>query len=232
MDRGKLNRKIQRRLTKMRLKPIRVFCFHQVSDVFEPDTMWECDWTQTEVFKKQILALKKKYTFISLTEACKHIANDKVRFKNYAALTADDGWASVKNIIPWLAEQQIPLTLFLNPLYLDGEHFRERLTERFLLEEDITSITERFSKVSIGMHGWEHIDVSKINENEFRESVDLSVQALRVFDSFIPYYAYPWGKNNEMNKMVLKELNIVPVLMDGQKNYNDASGIHRELLFE
>lgn len=225
-------KKLRTRLMKLRFRPIRVFCFHQVSDVFEPETMWECDWTQTEVFKKKILALKQKYTFIPLTEAYGHIANDKVRFKNYAALTADDGWASVKNILPWLAEQEIPVTLFLNPQYLDGKHFRERLTEHYLLEEDIMSITERYSNVSIGMHGWEHVDVTKKNENDFRESVELSIQALRTFKPFVPFFAYPWGKCNEMNNMVLKEFDLIPVLMDGQKNYNDAFGIHRELLVE
>lgn len=232
MDFKLLKKKMRNRLMKLRFRPIRVFCFHQVSDVFEPDTMWKCDWMQTEVFKKKILALKEKYTFISLTEAYQHIANDRFRFKHYASLTADDGWASVKNIIPWLAEQRFPVTLFLNPLYLDGEHFRERLTEHFLLEEDIMSITEKYSNVSIGMHGWEHVDVTKKNENDFRECVDLSIQALRSYESFVPFFAYPWGKNNEMNKMVLKEFDIIPVLMDGRKNYYDISGIHRELLVE
>lgn len=224
--------KVRRRLTKLRLRPIRVFCFHQVSDVFEPDTMWECDWTQTEVFKKKILALKKKYTFIPLTEAYKHIANDRFRFKHYAALTADDGWTSVKNIIPWLADQQIPVTLFLNPLYMDGEHFRERQTERFLTEGDVKRITERYPNVSIGMHGWEHINVTKQNENDFRENVELSIQALKGFESFVPFFAYPWGRYNRMNKMVLREFGLIPVLMDGKKNYDDASSIHRELFGE
>ena len=167
MSLGDLIKKICRRIRRVFVKPIRVFCFHQVSDVFEPETMWECDWTQTEVFKKKILTLKKKYTFVSLTEAYNHISNDKIRLKNYAALTADDGWASVKNIIPWLAEQGIPLTLFLNPLYLDGEHYQSRETERLLTCEEVTSLTKMNPHIiSIASHGWEHKDCSKMDDME------------------------------------------------------------------
>ena len=86
---------IKRKWTRLRLKPVRVFCFHHVSDVFEPDTMWECDWTQTDAFKQDILTMKKKYTFISLEEAYNHISNDKFRKTSYAVLTSDDGWASL-----------------------------------------------------------------------------------------------------------------------------------------
>lgn len=224
--------KVRRKLLKIRLHPIRVFCFHQVSDEFDPDTMLECDWITTDAFKRIVLSLKEKYSFISLQEAYRHIDNDRFRMEHYAVLTADDGWASMKNILPWLAEQQIPITLFLNPLYMDGEHFRERQTERFLTEEDVKRITERYPNVSIGMHGWEHINVTKQNENDFRENVELSIQALKGFESFVPFFAYPWGRYNRMNKMVLREFGLIPVLMDGKKNYDDASSIHRELFGE
>ena len=46
---------------RIRLRLVSVFLFHHVSDIFEPDTMWKCDWIQTEAFKKKVLALKKKY---------------------------------------------------------------------------------------------------------------------------------------------------------------------------
>ena len=230
MSLGDLIKKICRRIHRVFLKPIRVFCFHQVSDVFEPETMWECDWTQTEVFKKKILTLKEKYTFVSLTEAYNHISNDKIRLKNYAALTADDGWASLKNIIPWLAEQGIPLTLFLNPAYYDGNHFREKETERYLTELDLEHFAKTYSNISFGMHGWDHTDVSKQDECAFRENIRHSLKALKKHNNFVQFFAYPWGKHNKMNDSILKELALVPVLMDGMKNCNDTSVIHREIL--
>ena len=122
--------KLHRYWIRLRLKPIRVFCFHQVSDEFDPDSMKQCDWMQVDAFKQRLLTLKKKNTFVSLEEAYRHVANDRCRLKHYAVLTADDGWASLKSILPWLDEQKIPVTLFLNPLYMDGKHFREQETER------------------------------------------------------------------------------------------------------
>lgn len=214
----------------MWIKPIRVFCFHQVSEAFEPNTMKESDWMQTEAFKKKILVLKQQYTFVSLEEAYSHITNDRFRMKRYAVLTADDGWASLKYILPWLDEQQIPITLFLNPLYLDGIHYRERETERYLTESDVQSICDTYQKVSIGMHGWEHVAVSKQSEDEFKKNVEQSIQALKDCKSFVPFFAYPWGRHNGMTDRVLGEFDVVPVLMNRMKNYNDASVIHRELL--
>lgn len=222
--------KLRKWWTRFWIKPVRVFCFHQVSDVFDPDTMKESDWMQTEAFKKRILALKQQYTFISLEEAYSHIANDGCRLKRYAVLTADDGWASLKSILPWLDEQQVPVTLFLNPFYMDGVHYREIETERYLLESDIRNICDLYSGVSVGMHGWEHVAVSKQSEEEFKKNVEQSIQALKECKSYVPFFAYPWGRHNAMNDRVLKEFDVIPVLMDRMRNYNDVSVVHRELL--
>lgn len=222
--------KVKRLAVRARIQPIRVFCFHQVSDEFEPNTMKECDWIQTELFKRAVLSLKNDTRFISLQEAYFHVINDKIRVKQFAVLTADDGWASLLNILPWLSEESIPLTLFLNPGYFDGNHFREKETERYLLDCDIIRISESYSNVFFGVHGWSHIDVSKQSEVEFRKNVEQSVDALRDYKTFVPFFAYPWGKRSRMNDRLLKEYNLVPVLMDGMMNYNDSSAIHRELL--
>lgn len=222
--------RLKRKWKRCWLKPVRVFCFHQVSDEFEPDSMKRSDWMPTDAFKQRLLTLKKKNTFVSLDEACRHIADDRCRLKRYAVLTADDGWASLKSILPWLDEQQIPITLFLNPMYLDGQHFRERETERYLSENDVRSIIGEIPMVSIGMHGWEHVDVSKQSEDEFRKTVKQSVDALKGYETFVPFFAFPWGRRNRMNLQVLNEFELVPVLMDGLVNYDDASQIHRELL--
>ena len=230
MKAGLIFQKLHRYWIRLRLKSISGCAFHQVSDVFEPETMWECDWTQTDVFKKKILDLREKYTFVSLPEAYNHIANDKIRLKKYAVLTADDGWASLKNIIPWLAEQGIPVTLFLNPAYSDGKHFRERETERYLTEQDFEQFAKTYTNISFGMHGWDHTDVSKQNEGDFRNNIEQSVRLLNRYENFVPFFAYPWGIHITMNDRVLKEFVLVPVLMDGMKNYNDSTFIHREQL--
>ena len=223
--------KISKKLLFFRLRPIRVFCFHQVSDVFDPETMWECDWMQTEVFKKRILVLKEKYTFISLEKAYVHIEKDKFRIKNYAVLTSDDGWASLKNIIPWLVEKKIPLTLFLNPLYMDGEHKQSRPTEKFLTKEVVTELTTKYEPyLTIASHGWSHRRCSNMSNDEFVENIIKSESELSDIPGKIPFFAFPFGSHSNSNLMELKKRHLIPVLMDGMQNCKYSSCIHRELL--
>ena len=221
--------KIRRKLKRLCLKPVRVFCFHQVSDEYEPETMWECDWMQTEVFKKKILTLKETHTFISLEDAYGHIANDRFRINNYAVLTSDDGWASLKNILPWLAEEKIPVTLFLNPLYMDGVHHQSRDSEKFLTKEEVADLTEQYEPfVTIASHGWSHEDCLKIPMESFKDSVRKSEEYLTNMKGKVPFYAFTYGRHNIKQMEFLDQQFIVPVLMDGMVNYDDASCVHRE----
>lgn len=229
---SKIIDRIVRKLTKLRLQPIRVFCFHQVSDSFDPKSMWECDWTNTEIFKGKINSLLKQgYSFISLPEATKRLKKDWVRRKKYAVLTADDGWSSVLNIVPWLVEQEIPLTLFLNPQYLDGIHYQERQTEKLLTKYDIEHIVKKYHPyITIASHGWIHKDCSKMDMNEFTESVRQSEEYLSTMCGKVPFYAYTFGRHSYEQNIFIKHQGLIPVLADGVLNFNDISQIHRECI--
>lgn len=231
MTQQELNYRIIRKLTKLRLAPIRVFCFHQTSAVFDPDTMIEGDWTEIEQFKRNILNLQKEWTFISLPEAHQHLQQDTFRRKKYAVLTSDDGWASLKEILPWLIEQQIPVTLFLNPAYMDGQHYREKDTEKYLsLAEVKQAVLASKGLITIGLHGWEHKTPYKLSEEEFVQSIDKSLEVLQNESGYVPYFAFPWGYGNRMNLTVLNSKQLIPVFCDGQANYVYNSGISRDLL--
>ena len=95
--------KIQRKLMKLRLHPIRVFCLHHVCAEFDAESMNACDWMQIDEFKSKVMTLQQNgVEFISLSKAYKHICYDHIRSKNYAVLTFDDGYASLKEILPCL----------------------------------------------------------------------------------------------------------------------------------
>lgn len=224
--------KAGRRLRRLFLKPIKVFCIHQVSEKFEPEVMEECDWMQMEVFKQHILSLKRKCTFVSLPEVTSHLKYDRIRMKRYVCLTADDGFASQKNILTWLEEQKIPITLFLNPLYMDGKHFRERVSEKYLSVDEVIDYARLNSMLFVASHGLQHNDATLISRSEFQQSVEKASEILELFPCFIPYFAYTWGRRNAVTDEVLIDHGLIPVLMDGQGNYNDPSMIHRELLLE
>lgn len=222
---------IKRKSTKLRLQPIRVFCFHQVSDVYDASTMWECDWTQINQFKHNILRLKEQYEFISLLEATQKLKHDIFRCKKYAVLTADDGWASLKNIIPWLAENKVPITLFVNPAYLDRKHYQERKTEKLLTKQYLLEWSEMYKQyVSIASHGWNHVKVTELSISQFEQSVIDAENELSDIQTKIPYFAFTYGIFTPDCLEILRKHNLYPVLIDGWKNYKYNGYIHRECI--
>lgn len=215
----------------MRLQPIRVFCFHHVSDSFDESTMKRCDWLPTDMFNQLIHQLREEgYKFISLPEAQAKLQHDVFRRSKYAVLTADDGWASLKNILPWLNEQQIPITLFLNPAYLDGKHYREKNTERYLTDAEVVKLHEQYPLLTIGSHGWEHKDATIQTTEEFRENVNSAEAYLERLQNYIPYFAFTYGKYTKEQLEVIKNKGVTPLLVKGGKNYTSEEFIDREIL--
>lgn len=229
----------------MRLQPIRVYCFHHVSAEYNPLTMWECDWTQIDQFKRNIMHLKAcGVEFISLPEAHDKLMHDWIRCKKYAVLTADDGYKSLLNILPWLDERQIPVTLFVNTKYLDGKSWSEINEEQarraktdvdmvmdvcpklYLSQEELKQVAA-MPYVTIGMHGHEHLDATKQVIEDFKSNVVLCKETLISVEHTIPYLAYTWGRHKIATDKILKEMGIVPVLVHGNLNYNNYDFIDR-----
>ena len=216
---------------KLRLQPIRVLCFHQVSETFDDNTMYEQDWISTSDFQDIVYRFQEKgYTFISITDAFDKLKQDTFRCKKYVVLTADDGWASLKNILPWLNEQHLPVTLFLNPAFFDGKHYRIKKGERYLTADEVAHLAEQYPLLTIGSHGWEHVSAPQLSEVEFNENIDKSVEALSKLPNYIPYFAYTWGWHTiETDRMLIKK-DMVIVNMKGRKNYQSHYAIDREEL--
>lgn len=227
-----IERKIAKRVDKMRFQPIEVFVIHAVTETFDPSGCMREDWMPTATFERVIRHLKGRYTFISLVEAHKRLQHDIMRHRRYAVLTCDDGFASVLGIMPFLEAERVPITLFVNPCYLDGKSRREGYAEKveYLTKVQLDSLTSGL--VSIGMHGYEHVDATQQTEAQFRTSVARCKEILAPHPGYIPYFAYTWGRNNAITGHILGEMNIVPVLCDGGTNYRYREGIRRRLLPE
>lgn len=228
----KIFSKIRKKCIKLRLQPIHVFCFHHVCQHIDADSMHKGDWMALDEFKKNVLAMQQKgANFISISDAYNRLNHSlsplAFRLKKYVVLTFDDGYASLKEVLPWLKELGIPATLFINPDYAAGKAYRESDKEEYLTLEELAELD-----VEIGMHGLQHIDVTNMDEYEFCRFVESSANHVvnPSLKHFIPFWAYTWGRYNSITDKVLKENGITPVYMDGMKNYNDASCIHRELL--
>ena len=228
---------------KLRLQPIRVFCFHHVSEKYDAATMWEEDWTQTEALKQFVKELQNRgYVFISLPEAHERMKHDWIRRMKYAVLTADDGFKSLLNILPWMQEQKIPITLFVNPKYIVeegiGENVQERLDETkgtitnqelYLQLSDVCKLESPL--ITFGYHGYEHLDEWKIDEPAFIHNLEQCINSMRAqFPNVISYYAHTYDHAKLANDEILQRLGITPVYTADNMNYNDANRIDRELV--
>lgn len=233
--------KINNRWTKLRLQPIRVFCLHHISQEFDAASMCDGDWMEISIFKNRVEQMQQEgYTFISLEDAYRKIQKDIFRRRKYAVLTADDGYKSLEDILSWLIEQKIPITLFINGKYTDGKS--QRIVEgkhfTYLTKADLQHYVEAsHGLISIQSHGYEHLDATAIHPTDFRLQIEKNIIVLDSIKSSpmrgvrgVCLHAYTWGRHNAQTDAILKEMNVIPVLMDGMKNYNDASCIHRELL--
>ena len=222
----KIGEKILRKLVHLRLQPIRVYCLHHVCTSYDAETMCEGDWMALNLFQAKIKKMQQSgVVFLSLSEAYKHMRNDFFRRKKYAVLTFDDGYASLKEVLPWLKARHIPVTLFVNSDYACGKAYRENAKESYLTLKELSD-----AQVEIGMHGLQHVDATKMTSAEFRIFVEESIKETQKIDGYIPFWAYTWGRHTSTTDSILKEQGIIPVYVDGMKNYNAATGIHRELL--
>ena len=238
--------RLYRKVTCLGVAPLHVFVFHHVSSQRNPKICAEQDWTSSEAFFSNLLCLQKEYHFISLESAYRILSETRLfRRDRFAVLTTDDGLRTVPNVLPWLEQQGIPLTCFVNAKYLDGKSYKECDKIRILKEDpqaDVTSIIRQqymdekmlfnldSPLLSIGSHGYEHLDATALSRTDFITDVERCNHILKDHPRYIPFYAYPWGKHSLMTDGVLKELGMVPVLVDGIANYNDSSFIHRECI--
>lgn len=224
---NELLRNIRQKWKRLWLQPIRVFCFHQVSEEFEDGKYKRCDWLQTDEFKHRINdILDEGYTFISIEEAYHKLQHDLFRSKKYAVLTADDGYKAIECIMPWLEEKHIPMTIFVNGKYTDGKSYRLSPKEVYMTIRDLKNYD---SMITIGHHGWDHVTMQKMLEGEIRESIQKNNE-ITSLPNFVPFWAYPYGAHSDKSDEIIRSNGYVPVYMDGMKNYNNHDVIHRESL--
>ena len=222
--------KIQCKLIKLFLQPIRAFCLHHVCEQFDAEAMYPCDWMALDEFKKKIIALRSQgYQFISLTSAYEHLKNDWFRRKKYAVLTFDDGYKSLKEVLPWLEEEMIPVTLFINGKYLDGISYRETPEEQYLTYDELFALTSPL--IEIGHHGWEHKSVKEMSQEELVDSLQKNIEILSSHPRYIPFWAYTYGQYTDQTNFLLRNNKLILVKVSGGQNFHLQEAVDRESIF-
>ena len=219
--------KIGRRWERLWWAPVEVMVLHSVSDVFDRRRNKPVDWSQTEDFKSHIRSLKSRYTFVSLEEADRRLRQRWRRRERLAVLTSDDGYASVLDVLPFLEEERVPVTLFVNPKYLDGVSRREGYAEepQYMTHDQLWALTSEW--VTVGMHGYEHDDATELSVEAFGESVEKCMAALQPHPRYVPYFAYTWGRYTDATQRLLWQKGIVPVGVGGETNRHYRGMIDR-----
>lgn len=241
----KFQKVILRKTFHMFVHALPVFVFHHVWKEYDPVLCGKEDGTQIEVFKQNIKKLQKRYTFISLADAIHHLQHDTIRLRNYAVLTSDDGFASVLEVLPWLIEQRIPITLFICPKYLDGKYcipvdeerirtqfpnvdIQEVASRMFISREQLNAIHSPL--VTIASHGYAHLCATKQIEKEFEEDVRTAKSELHNHPLYGPYYAYPFGAYSAKTNEIVEKEGLIPILCDGNVNYTWQGAISRKCI--
>ena len=138
----------------------------------------------------------------------------------------------------------IPITLFVNTKYLNGkswsdineEQARRAMPDVNMLKEvcpnlylskDELKQVATMQNITIGMHGHEHLDATKQSIDNFKQNVLQCQDALKEIPHVVPYFAYTWGRHSVATDEVLNEMGIIPVFVNGTKNYNNTKFVDR-----
>lgn len=120
------------------------------------------------------------------------------------ALTFDDGYHSVFSVAaPILAKHAFPATVYLNTgMIAENEHYPSDSTlghypqEEFLDWPEVVALDR--CGWTIGSHGVDHVDLTKISDVEVMEQLQASrKEIVQRLGKECRHFCYTWGNNNQ-----------------------------------
>lgn len=178
------------------------------------------DWTITvSKFTQQMEWLKQNFDIVDLEECQRRISSGQNN-RPTVAITFDDGYRENGDFaIPYLIENRIPATYFVTTDNTLGQKpFPHDLKENEPLLTDDADSLRAYSNggIEIGAHTRTHPSMSDVNDPT--EIVDEVITATReleaVIEKPIRYFAFPFGKHENLNPVVfhlLKECGFLGV---------------------
>lgn len=179
--------------------PLCVLFYHRVAD--EHPNGWSiCN----RAFQRQIRWLKKHTDVVSLEEIQNRMKNGR-NDRTAVAITFDDGYAeNCEQAIPFLIEQQVPMTYFVALDFLtSGRPFPHDAQQDQPLPvntpEQIRELAA--SGIEIGAHTRNHCDVGAISDPETMvdEIVHATDELAELSEQPIRYFAFPYGQPNNLS---------------------------------
>jgi peptidoglycan/xylan/chitin deacetylase (PgdA/CDA1 family) len=187
-----------------------VFIYHDVSgpEAFQHSPLYS---TLPDVFREQMDFLGKNFSLVSLEEVLSVDRSGNNR--RLAALTFDDGFLSVKEIVfPLLSERKIPFTIFVNRLALEENRLLNDSEESKLEQPDNSKVfldradVKFLSRhgVLVGSHGATHRSLVDCDEVALGGEIKGNKSYLEeLLDSPVRHLALPFGKREHYDERVL-----------------------------
>jgi peptidoglycan/xylan/chitin deacetylase (PgdA/CDA1 family) len=179
-------------------EPIISLLYHRVADTHPND--WTID---RDRFRYQMDWLKQNCDLVTLAEAQRRVAAGKNDLPT-VCVTFDDGYAENCDFaIPWLIENQIPVTYFVTTdNILTGCPFPHDVERGRPLPPNTVEQIQQISAagVEIGAHSRTHADLgANLTEEELRMEIAGSKRDLEaMLGKPVNYFAFPYGLHRNM----------------------------------
>lgn len=95
----------------------------------------------------------------------------------------------------------------------------------YLSYEQIFSLDDPL--ISIGLHGYEHLNSEYLCEDQFEMNVFENLKDIKSHPRFVPFFAFTWGIASKFQIDKLIDWNLVPVLCDGNLNFGGKKALSR-----
>ena len=185
--------------------PVMILFYHRVSN--ESPNPWSIS---DAGFEEQITWMQQNFDMVDLAE-CQKRMRDGNNTRPTVSITFDDGYADNCNFaLPMLIERGIPVTYFVTHHTVNGQPFAHDVERGQPLAPNTNESLRALSGagVEIGGHTRNHPDLGKIHDQEqlFDEVITASKEMEELIEQKIRYFAFPFGKFENLNPVVFKML--------------------------
>lgn len=169
------------------LPAVTILCYHGI------DSSGWYHSVSLQEFEKQIAALSKRYTFISLSEVAAFLAGKKNFNKPSMCITFDDGYQSILSTQKILKKYRVKPTVFVlaDPQRADRTELENSLP--FLSVKEVVELQK--SGWEVGCHTATHPNLKTCTTAQLKQEIETAKKKIEALTGVeCRYIAYPKGK--------------------------------------
>lgn len=189
-----------------------IFCFHHVEPV--PRIKARKSFTITPLGLQWFIKIIRLFGMkvVSVDEVLSNLSPETLNNHRLCMITFDDGYENVFQYgFPVLLKLKCPATLFVLGNRISGVNDWDPVDYEGQFPDPLLSLKQmqlmaNSGLIKYGSHGLTHQNMTKINSLEIKAEIVSSYTVLlkNLQQSFVPVFAYPWGKYTRESLKVLK----------------------------